>query len=111
MALSPPGVWWWDVRRRVRCLVGRAASAIGYRRGIEAVMAAGSGQGDLEVWALIIVDDPRRAGPGGEVAGTRAGRDVAEPGAGVRRVAAVLYLLRALSPVVGPAADPFRGQI
>ena len=53
-------------------------------------MAAGSGQGDLEVGALIVVDDSGRAGPGGEVAGPGAGHDVAEPGAGVRLEAAVL---------------------
>ena len=42
-----------------------------------------SGQRDLEVGPLVVVDDPGRPGPAGEIAGPRLGHDVAEPGARV----------------------------
>jgi hypothetical protein len=77
----------------------------------QAAALTASGQRDLEVGPLVVVDDPRRPGPASEITSSRPGHDVAEPGARIGFEPAVLDGHRALAAVLGPARDPLGGHI
>src|SRR5580698_10646827 len=70
-----------------------------------------SRQVDLEVRALIIVDDPGGTSPAGETSGPGAWDDVAEPRAGIGLQPAVLHSHRAFLPVIGTPGDPLGGHV
>src|SRR6185312_15204499 len=70
-----------------------------------------SGQLDLEVRALVVMQDPGRARPAGEAPGAGIRHDVAEPDIGIGLEPAVLHGHRTLLPAVGTPGNPFGGHV
>src|ERR1019366_4974754 len=66
---------------------------------------------DVEVGALVVVDDAGGSGPSGEAAGTGRRDDVPEPRIRIGLEPTVLDGHRALTTVIGASLDPLRRHI